>query len=81
LLHVKNANATTDVKLTLKAGTFTNGDAYGDLDITVPKASVAFIGPLESSRFKQAGGDINIDVTSVASVTVLAYKIPRGVAC
>lgn len=52
----------------------------GNLDVTVPATTgVKWVGPLESARFLQSDGTINIDLAASFAGTVTAYKIPRNV--
>lgn len=52
----------------------------GDLAVTVPATSgVVWVGPLESARFVQSDGSVNIDLAASFAGTVTAYRVPRNV--
>lgn len=79
LLVVKNTNA-SDRVVTIKAGV--NPPAalagQGDLAVTVAATSgVQFI-TLESARFAQADGSINVDFAASMTGSLAAYRLPKG---
>jgi hypothetical protein len=81
LIRVTNT-AGADHTVTVKAGG-ANPPAWrggqGDLTVTVPATSgVAWIGPLSSSRFFQAGNVLNVDIETGLTGKITAFKVPRG---
>ncbi|MFI0939149.1 hypothetical protein [Streptomyces sp. NPDC021020] len=81
LIRVTNT-AGSDHVVTVKAGgpyppAWRGGQ--GDLTVTVPATTgVAWIGPLSSSRFLQAGNVLNVDIESGHTGKITAFKVPRG---
>ena len=71
LLHVKSV-AGGDI--TVKSGVYERG-AIGDLTVTLP-AGESWIGPFESSRFKQADDKVYLD-TALTDVTILGVQLPH----
>jgi len=52
----------------------------GNLAVTVPATTgVVWVGPLESARFVQSDGSVNIDLAASFAGTVTAYRVPRNV--
>ncbi|MEQ9093121.1 MAG: hypothetical protein RLN63_03370, partial [Miltoncostaeaceae bacterium] len=78
LLRVTNTDATNPQTITVLAGL--NPPALeagrGDLEVAIPSTDTVFMGPFESGRFVQAGGDLWIDVTA-ADIEVTAFRLPR----
>lgn len=52
--------------------------SLGDLDVSVTNATTQVVGPLETSRFKQSNGDINVDFDVGFTGTVRAYLLPKA---
>jgi hypothetical protein len=80
-IRVTNTNGTARV-VTIKAGA--NPPAWaagqGDLAVTVALTSGdVLIGPLESGRFLQADGTINIDFGTSMTGAITVYTLPRAV--
>jgi len=80
LLRIVNTFAGSKV-VTIKAGV--NPPAFraglGDLAITMgAQNDVAYV-VLESARFAQADGKINIDVAASMTGSILALRLPKGV--
>ena len=49
----------------------------GDLAVTVSHtAGGGIIGPLDSVRFAQADGSVNVDFSDATSTTIVAYMLP-----
>ena len=79
LLVFKNTNG-SDRVATIVAGdsppAFSNGQ--GNLAITVPATTgVMFVTGLESARYLQDNGDLNIDLATSFAGTVHAYRLGR----
>jgi hypothetical protein len=54
--------------------------AQGDLVVAVANSATQWIGPLESGRFIQADGSINVDVAAgVVPGTITAFVLPKAV--
>jgi len=66
--------------VTIKAGSYPPAfrKGLGDLTITAAASTKYLIGPLESARFLQADGTINIDVQASTTGTLRVYKLPRA---
>jgi hypothetical protein len=82
VIRVTNTHSSAHT-VTLKAGG-SNPPAWraGQGDITASVAAntgVTFIGPVSSSRFQQAGGNLYVDIESGHTGTITAFKVPRGV--
>lgn len=82
LLYVANSASGTKT-VTVKAGAspvpaFRGGE--GDLTTGNMTASTgtAFIGPLETARFAQSDGTINVDFSSGTTGTIWAILLPRA---
>lgn len=52
--------------------------ALGDLSISVAAGATELIGPLESMRFAQSDGSINVDFDSGMTGTINALLVPRN---
>lgn len=52
----------------------------GDLTVNVTNATTKWIGPLESSRFSQADGSINVDFDAGTTGTITAFLAPERLA-
>ncbi|MFE9865875.1 hypothetical protein ACFYPZ_24575 [Streptomyces sp. NPDC005506] len=81
LIRVTNTHSSAHT-VTVKAGG-TNPPAWrggqGDLTVSVPATTgVAWIGPLSSSRFQQAGSTLYVDIETSHAGTITAFKVPRG---
>lgn len=79
LLVFKNTNG-SDRVATIVAGDNppASNSGQGNLDITVPATSgVKLIGGLESARFLQNDGTLQIDLAASFAGTVHAYRLPR----
>ncbi|MFK4096721.1 hypothetical protein [Streptomyces anthocyanicus] len=81
IIRVTNTHSSAHT-VTLKAGG-TNPPAWrggqGDLTVSVPATTgVAWLGPVSSSRFQQAGGLLHVDIESGHTGTITAFKVPRG---
>lgn len=81
LLRITNTHGSDHV-VTIKAGA--NPPAFragmGDLTVTVPATSGDVVVALESARFVQADGKINIDIETNHAGTIWAMRLPDGVA-
>jgi hypothetical protein len=77
VLRVKNTFAGSKV-VTVKAGdkepAFRAG--LGDLAVTLAQNAVKWIGPLESARFIQNDGTIEVDVASGTTGEITAFQWP-----
>ncbi|MET9848876.1 hypothetical protein [Streptomyces ossamyceticus] len=81
VIRVTNTHSSAHT-VTLKAGG-TNPPAWrggqGDLTASVAaNTGVTWIGPVSSSRFQQAGGNLYIDIEASHAGTITAFKVPRG---
>jgi hypothetical protein len=80
VLRVTNTSG-SDRILTIKAGDYPPALAAGQGDLTVTIAAttgVQWIGPLESGRFLQADGTLEIDVVASHTGTVTAFLVPKA---
>jgi hypothetical protein len=81
LINVKNSNAATR-DITIKAGAGGHQSqawmgGQGDLVVTVPaNTGDVWFGPFETARFEQTDGNINIDISAAAGVTIAAFRLP-----
>ena len=82
ILVVSNTAGSSKV-VTVKAGVgggVTPGAAFraglGDLAVTVAASGTQYIGPLESARFAQADGSLNVDIASGMTGTIAAVMMP-----
>lgn len=83
VLVVNNTFAGSKV-VTIRAGVgggVTPGPAFrsgmGDLAITVVASSTAYIGPLETARYAQLDGSLNIDFAAGTTGTITALIMPE----
>ena len=83
VLLVSNTVASSKV-VTVRAGVgggVTPGPAFrsgiGDLAITIPASSTVYIGPLETARFAQLDGSLNIDFAAATTGTITALIMPE----
>jgi hypothetical protein len=75
IIHVKNTYGGI-LNITVKAGV---GPRRGIGDLVVPVAATSgeqIIGPLESSRFKQADGYVYIDFDAAFTGLIGVYRLP-----
>lgn len=77
LLEVRNTNA-AEKDVTIKAGV---GPTAGLGDLVVPVAADTGVQVIciESARFAQADGTVNIDFEAAMTGTVAAYRLPAGI--
>lgn len=80
-LRITNTHG-SDHTVTIPAGD--NPPAFraslGDLEITVPATSGDVLVPLESARFVQSDGTINVDFETNHAGTIYAVRLPAAVA-
>lgn len=84
ILRITNTTSSTKT-VTVKAGA-TNPPGFagglGDLVVSLTAGNVttqvAFVGPLDSSRFLQADGSLSLDVAASMTGTVTAFRVPRS---
>lgn len=78
-LYVVNGD-TSDKTVTVKGATNSPVGARGgsgDLAATVSHtAGGGIIGPLDTARFAQSDGSVNVDFSDDTSVTIVAYMLP-----
>ena len=78
-LYVVNGDS-ADKTVTVRAGVSTapsTRGGTGDLAVTISHtAGGGIIGPLETNRFAQADGSINVDFSAATSTTIVAYMMP-----
>lgn len=79
LLYIANGD-TADKTVTVRAGVSTAASirgGSGDLAVTISHtAGGGWIGPLETNRFAQSDGSVNVDFSAATSTTITAYMIP-----
>lgn len=79
LLYVANGD-TADHTCTVRGATNSpvgSRGGSGDLTVTISHtAGGGWIGPLDSARFAQADGSVNVDFSAATSMTITAYVIP-----
>ena len=83
ILRITNTTASTKT-VTIKAGS-ANPPAFagglGDLVVSLTAGNVttqvAFVGPLDSSRFLQADGSLSLDVAASMTGTITAFRVPK----
>lgn len=84
-LYITNT-AGADKTATVKAGVgggATAGPAFrsglGDLTVTIHTASGGgLVGPLESARFAQLDGSVNVDLQSGLTGKITAFRLPKN---
>jgi hypothetical protein len=80
LIRITNTNGTNRVA-TIKAGS-TNPPAVrkglGDYAITVPATTGDVVVVVESARFLQADGSINVDFAASMAGVISAVRLPKG---
>jgi hypothetical protein len=75
LIHVKNT-AAANKAVTIKAGAGP-GKSQGDLAVTVAaNTGEQMIGGLESFRFKQSDGTLNIDFAADTTGYIAVFQVP-----
>ena len=79
IIRINNTTAGTKVA-TIKKGAMSPADAsgQGDLAVSCTNAQVKFVGPLESARFIQADGSLNIDIEAGMTGFIQVFRIPRA---
>ena len=77
-LRVKNTTG-GPLNAIVRAGTFpiAESSGQGDLTVAVGAGATVFIGPLESARFLQNDGSVNVDLQAGFTGTVTAFKVNR----
>lgn len=81
VLRVTNTHGSPH-NVVVKAGAYPPAIASGQGDLTVTVAAttgVEWIGPLESGRFAQADGTINVDIEAAHTGTITAFMLPKAV--
>jgi hypothetical protein len=77
--YIVNADS-ADKTFTVKAGTGTapsTRGGTGDLAVTISHtAGGGIVGPIETNRFAQSDGSINLTFSATTSVTIGAYMLP-----
>ncbi len=76
ILRVNNTTAATKT-VTVKAGAF-DAAGQGDLVVSCTNGQVKFVGPLESARFLQNDGSLNIDVEAGTTGFLQVFRVPRA---
>lgn len=78
-LEVANS-AGSPFNIILRAGVYpvASMQAQGDLTIAVTNATTRLIGPLDSAKFAQADGSLNIDFGAGFTGTIIAYEYPHS---
>jgi len=78
LFFIVNNTAGTTKAVTIDAGVnppaLRSGE--GALSVSIATTATAWIGPLESARFAQADGSINVDFASGFTGTIIAAVLP-----
>lgn len=83
LLEVNNTDDAA-LTVTIKAGSEAAGagrSSIGDLAVAVAAGAVKLIGPLESARFQQADGKVNVAFLAAAgapAASVRCYRLPKA---
>lgn len=82
IIRVKNTTASTKTA-TVKAGVNPPADAAGEGTVVVSLTdgsgtpTQAFIGPLTSARFIQAGSQVHVDIAAGMTGNITAFIVPR----
>ena len=78
VLRINNSTGSTKVA-TVKAGANPPAGASGQGDLAISLATtVTAVVVLDTSRFTQADGTINIDIAASMTGTIEAYTLPQG---
>jgi hypothetical protein len=79
ILRINNTTGSTKVA-TIKAGDNPPADAagQGDLAVSCTTGQVKFVGPLESARFIQNDGTLNVDIEAAMTGFITVFRVPRG---
>lgn len=79
IIRINNTTAGTKAA-TIKAGDNPPADAagQGDLSVSCTNGQVKFVGPLESARFLQNDGTLNIDIETGMTGFIQVFRVPRG---
>lgn len=79
IIRINNTTGSTKVA-TIKAGANPPADAsgQGDLAVSCTTGQVKFVGPLESARFLQADGSVNVDIETGMTGFIQVFRVPRG---
>lgn len=79
-LEVSNTDV-ADHNVTIKAGDYFGAGAYskdaGSLTVVAVAGKRTKIGPLESARFGQVGGLIQVDLAAGITGVIRAFEVPR----
>lgn len=80
ILRVYNTSGSTKT-VTIKAGDYPPALAagQGDLVVSVADSAIRLIGPLESGRFKQSNGTLEIDLEAGYTGSITALLLPKSV--
>lgn len=85
LIEVTNGDAVNGLDVTIVHGDNPPAarEGIGDLVVAIPASGVTYIGPLESARFMQADGSLQVgfdsDGGANATATVRAALLPKAV--
>jgi len=75
-LVVVNTASAAGLNVTVLKGVYFRA-GLGNLTLTIPKLSTRLVGPLESSRFEDAAGNITVNFNNTAG-TVTGYRLPSS---
>lgn len=79
VILISNTDDDTNLTAVVKAGDYPPAIAagQGDLTVTVAFGTTQMIGPLESGRFLQADGTLEVNVDQTTG-KIWALKLPKG---
>jgi len=75
-LVVVNTASAAGLNVTVLKGVYFRA-GLGNLTLTIPQLSTRLVGPLESSRFEDAAGNITVNFNNTAG-TVTGYRLPSS---
>ena len=77
-IEIKNVGSAINVTVTV-ASNVVDGLTIADLSATIPATTGdKMLGPFNIGRFNDGSGNVNIAFSSVTSVTIGAFRLPRG---
>jgi hypothetical protein len=74
ILHVNYTGASTGAVYKIKDGAQYTGGTVGDLTLTDIGKDTFYVGPLETHRFKDSDGRINIEATTDGDTAFMSFR-------
>lgn len=77
ILHVKNGSG-AGITLTIQTNSIVGGVTVQDHTISIGAGTERIIGLFNTGVFNQSDGKVYIDTSAQASITLMAFKVPKS---